>query len=45
MEVCLKIQIEKLSLYCLSINNEKVNIENRTCNVALFKVTYHNLLG
>ena len=32
-------------LYCLSIKNAKVNIENRTCNVALFKVTYHNLLG
>lgn len=32
-------------LYCLSIKNTKVNIENRTCNVALFKVTYHNLLG
>ena len=32
-------------LYCLSIKNAKVNIENLTCNVALFKVTYHNLLG
>lgn len=32
-------------LYCLSIKNTKVNIENHTCNVALFKVTYHNLLG
>ena len=32
-------------LYCLSIKIAKVNIENRTCNVALFKVTYHNLLG
>lgn len=32
-------------LYCLSIKNTKVNIENRTCNVASFKVTYHNLLG
>lgn len=32
-------------LYCLSIKIAKVNIENCTCNVALFKVTYHNLLG
>ena len=36
---------EPYLLYCLSIKNAKVNIENRTCNVALFKVTYHNLLG
>lgn len=26
-----------------SIKNAKVNIENRTCNVVLCKVTYHNL--